>query len=293
MTNLIGTVLFDCGWVQGTYLFCETLSTDFCKNCWPSTKDLSADLIKQLTDKRNALILISQNCDIVSSSPTEKTLEFVVARRPKKKNPPYFLNLDARSTRNLEIELSDGCWYKAEASKILQIDKNDFLEEVSEKAIEPSKLTKNDCEVLARWRANRYMRVALPDSFENKIKPLREDHVFDEGLEHAGSLYLNLEPFKESDSYIVRVFALHRKGSPNESFEGLFEKMEQVINSLNAIEGITCPYLEEENNVNFEAVYPAMRRNEVSVELLDHFVRWNFDFVSLKEGDNEGIDESI
>ena len=293
MSESVGIELFSQGWAQGTYLFCESLSADFYLHCWATTESLSENLEKQLTDKRNTLILLSQNCDITAKYTTEKTIEFVIARRPKKKKPPHFLNLDAKSTRFLELELTDGFWYKAEASKILQIDKQDFIEQITVQAIQPSALAKTDCEVLTRWRANRYMRVALPDSFENKIRSLRENNIFDNGLEHAGSLYLSLEPFEESEHYIVRLFALHRQNSPPESYDSLFEKMEQVIESLNTIEGLTCPYLEEESNEYFEAVYPAMRRSEVTVELLDHFIRWNFDSISLSEGDNEGIDKDI
>ncbi|TXL03144.1 hypothetical protein BMR07_16090 [Methylococcaceae bacterium CS1] len=289
MSESVGKELFSQGWAQGTYLFCESLSADFHLHCWATTENLE----KQLTDKRNTLILLSQNCDITAKYTIEKTIEFVIARRPKKKKPPHFLNLYAKSTRFLELELTDGFWYKAEASKVLQIDKQDFINQITAKAIQPSALEKTDCEVLTRWRANRYMRVALPDSFENKIRSLRENNIFDNGLEHAGSLYLSLEPFEESEHYIVRLFALHRQNSPPESYDSLFKKMEQVIESLNTIEGLTCPYLEKESNENFEAVYPAMRRSEVTVELLDHFIRWNFDSISLSEGDNEGIDKDI
>lgn len=295
MRESVGIELFEQGWVQGAYLFCEKLPSDFYQYCWASSKALYEELEKQLTDKRNALILLSQNCDIAAKYPTETTLEFVIARKPRGGKPksPHPLNKDAKSTRFLELELSDKFWYKAEASKILQIDKQYFLNQVSTQTILPQALTKPDCETLARWRANRYMRVALPDNFNNKIRPLVEHKLFDEGLEHAGSLYLNLDTFQESDNYIIRLFALHRQGSPVESYDSLFDKMERTLESLAAIEGLSCPYLEDETNETFEIVLPVMRRSEVSVELLDHFVRWNFDSISLSEGDNDGIDEDI
>jgi hypothetical protein len=292
MSESVGSELFNQDWEQGAYLFCKDLPDNFSQFCWASSKALSEELQKQLSDSRNALILLSQNCDIAAKYPTETTLEFVIARRKKGSKPklPHFLNLDARSTRFLELELSDNFWYKAEASKILQIDKQDFLNQVAASA---RQLAKSNCETLARWRANRYMRVALPDNFNNKIRPLVESNLFDTGLEHAGSLYLNLDSYEESESYTVRLFALHRQNSPVKSYEALAEKMEKVIESIHDIEGLNCPYLEEETNETFETVCPAMRRSEVSVELLDHFVRWNFDSISLSEGDNEGIDKDI
>jgi hypothetical protein len=39
------------------------------------------------------------------------------------------------------------------------------------------------------------MRIALPDAFNNKINPLVDIGLFDEGLHHAGGLYLQLDPF--------------------------------------------------------------------------------------------------
>ncbi|NOR70389.1 MAG: hypothetical protein GQ532_11975 [Methylomarinum sp.] len=295
MNESVGIELFSQGWVQGTYLFCKSLPAGFFQFCWAGSKTLSEDIEKQLTDKRNALILLSQNCDIAAKNLTETTLEFVIARRKKGNTPkpPYFLNLDARSTRNLELELSDNFWYKAEASKILQINKQDFLAQITIHATQPKQLAKSSCETLARWRANRYMRVALPDSFNNKIRPLIENNIFDEGLEHAGSLYLNLDSYEESENYTVRLFALHRHSSSVETYDILAEKMERILEGIHAIEGLNCPYLEEETNEIFETVYPAMRRSEVSIELLDHFVRWNFDSISLSDSDNEGIDTDI
>jgi len=64
MKESVGIELFSQGWVQGTYLFCESLPIDFFQFCWPSSKTLPEELKKQLIDKRNALILLSQNCDI-------------------------------------------------------------------------------------------------------------------------------------------------------------------------------------------------------------------------------------
>jgi len=295
MSESVGIQLFDQGWVQGTYLFCKNLTSDFHQHCWASSQTLSEELKQELTNPRNALILISQNCDISAKYKLEKTLEFIIARkkRGKQSKEPYFPNLDAKSTRFLELELSEGTWHKVEASKILQIDKQDFLTQITTHKISPQKLANSNCETLARWRANRYMRVALPDNFNNKIRPLIENKLFDEGLEHAGSLYLNLDTFQESDNYTIRLFALHRQGSPPETYDSLSTKMEQVIESLHATEGLNCPYLEEETNETFEAVFPVMRRSEATVELLDHFVRWNFDSISLSEDDNDGIDEDI
>ena len=292
MSESIGSELFNQGWVQGTYLFCKDLPDDFSQFCWASSKALSEELQKQLSNPRSALILLSQNCDITAKYKDETTLEFVIARKQRGNTPkdPYFLNLDAKSNRYLELKLSDNFWYKAEASKILQIDKQDFLSQITENTIQPKQLAKSSCETLARWRANRYMRVALPDNFNIKIRPLIENKAFDEGLDHAGSLYLNLDGYEESENYTVRLFALHRQGSAAETYDALLEKMEHILEGIHAIEGLNCPYLEDETNEIFEVVYPAMRRSEVNIDLLDHFVRWNFDSISLSDGDHEGID---
>lgn len=68
--------------------------------------------------------------------------------------------------------------------------------------------------------------------------------------------------------------------------------MESVLSALNDVEELTCPFIEGESISFFEAVTPAMRRHELSIDLRDHFVRWNFDYISLKDGDSNGIDEN-
>jgi hypothetical protein len=39
----------------------------------------------------------------------------------------------------------------------------------------------------------------------------------------------------ESDQYIVRLFALHRRGAPTESFDALFNKMKSILEAINGV----------------------------------------------------------
>lgn len=287
--DIFGSHLYENGWKQGAYIECTDLSDGLREACWAGSPSLANDIVKELSETRNTLILLTQACDIVASCKDEPTLEFVIARRPRKKKAPYSLNLDARSSRYLELEINE-YWYKAEASKIIHIPKQIIFDECNN--LQPAHLSDQDVEILARWRANRYMRAALPDAFYNKIKPLIDNGLFDEGLEHAGGLYLHLEPFAESEQYIVRLFALQRRRSSEENFSALFDKMESILSALNEVDGLTCPFIEGENTSIFEAITPAMRRHELTIDLRDHFVRWNFDYISLKDGDSNRIDEN-
>ena len=288
MDNSIGSQLYEKGWKQGAYVACSALSDALRKACWAGNPNLVSVLAKELCESRNILILLTQSCDIAAPCNSEATLEFVIARRPKKKSEPHFLNLDARSSRFLELEL-DGVWHKAEAYKILYFPKRMLFDEGNN--LQPSQLNDQDVEVLARWRANRYMRIALPDTFNVKIKPLVDRGLFNDGLDHVGGLYLQLDTFPKSDEYIVRLFALHRRGSPNDTFEAIYNKMESIIETIADVDGLICPFIEGETEPIFDAVMPAMRRHEVSIELRDHFVRWNFDYISLRVDDFKGIDE--
>lgn len=280
-----GSLLHELGWQQGAYIACSDLSDSIQKNCRGASQELKAE---QLSDSRNVLILLSQACDIVAPCELEPTLEFVIARRPRKKTTPYSGNLNAYSTRFLELKLKDDNWYKAEAAKILHVSKQIFYEEIKQINLKPLYITEIDLEVLARWRANRYMRKALPDAFIGKIRPLLNQGIFDAGLEEAGSLYLQLEPFDESEHYVVRLFAVQKRGSSADDYEPLSEKMENILEEINEIRGLTCPYIEGEDNQLFEDV---MRRNELTIGLQDHFVRWNLDYISLGKNDSEGIED--
>lgn len=289
MDTCICTQLYENGWKQGAYIACTDLSEALRESCWAGSPNLASNLVNQLSETRNTLILLTQACDIVASSDHEPTLEFVIARRPRKNKAPHFLNQDARSSRYLELEIN-GIWYKAEASKIVHIPKEIFFTETVN--IAPSCLAEQDIEILARWRANRYMRIALPDQFIKKINLLIDSGLFERGLEQAGGLYINLDPFSESAQYTVRLFALHRQGSSEKAFSELFNKMESILSAFNEVDGLTCPYIEGENISFFEEIMPAMRRHELTIALRDQFVRWNFDYISLKDGDSKGIDES-
>lgn len=97
MNICIGSRLYEKGWKQGAYIECTDLPETLREACWPAIHSL--DLVKELGEPRNTLILLTQACDIAASCDNEPTLEFVLARRPKKKRSPYPLNLDARSTR--------------------------------------------------------------------------------------------------------------------------------------------------------------------------------------------------
>ncbi len=286
----VGFKLHELGWKQGSYIACSELSEDMRDACSTANKVLQSDFSTMLADRRNVLVLLTQACDIVAATNHESDLEFVIARRPKKASQPHFRNLDARSTRYLELNLN-GTWYKAEANKTLQIPKQIFFDQVSAHNLSSNCLEDKDIEVLARWRANRYMRKALPDDFNNKVKSLIDNGTFDSDLEHAGGLYLNIDPFAPSDHYIVRLFALLKRGSSEDKFDALYTKMESILDAINEIDGLTCPFIETEENSVFLEVAPAMRRIEVSIALRDHFMRWNFDYISLSVNDSKGIDE--
>ncbi len=290
METSIGSQLFDKGWKQGAYIECSDLSDILRDHCWASSQSLNHSLNKELTEKRNILILLSQACDIAAfCDNNEPMLEFVIARRPKKHKVPHSLNQNAHSSRYLELKINN-YWYKAEALKIIQISKAKVFEEGDR--LQPACLSELDVEILARWRANRYMRVGLPNAFNNKIKPLIQQGIFDIGLEHAGGLYINLDPFEESNEYLVRLFAMQRQNSSEDTFNSLYEKMFSILEALNLIDGLICPFIEGESTEVFEEIMPAMRRHEITIALRDHFVRWNFDYLSLKAGDSSGIDES-
>lgn len=283
-----GTLLYEKGWRQGAFIRCTELSQTLRDACRAATDALAVRLGEELQEPRNVLLVLAQACDIAASCSVEPTIEGVIAKRLKPQKP-YAYNQDARSSRYLELQLADG-WYKAEVSKILHIPKQILLDEGGN--LNLGQLSDQNVEVLARWRANRYMRTALPDAFNAKLKPLVDDGLFNEGLEHAGGLYLHLEPFAEADSYRVHLFALERSGSPPECFADLQAKMEAVLEAIHEVPGLVCPYLEAEDNPVFEEVCPAMRRYEVSIALRDHFLRWNFDYLSLKANDSAGIDEN-
>ena len=289
INSSFGAQLYERGWKQGTYIDCPTLSGDLRNACWAGNPNLKDNLLEHLCNPLNVLILLTQACDIVAPCRSEPVLEFVIAQRTNNKKANSS-NLDARSCRFLELKLNQN-WHKAEAAKILYIPKQILFEETDKINFSLSCLDDKDSEILARWRANRYMRVALPDKFNDKIKSLVDNRLFHDGLDHAGGLYLQLDPFSESDQYLVRLFALQGRGSPNDTYAALYEKMESILEAINKVEGLTCLFIEGDNEPVFEGVTPVMRRHELSVGLRDYFVRWNFDHISLGNDYSTGIDE--
>ena len=86
MDTCIGSQLYEKGWKQGAYIKCTDLSDALREACWAGSPSLANDIVKELSETRNTLILLTQACDIAASCNNEPTLEFVIARRPKKKD---------------------------------------------------------------------------------------------------------------------------------------------------------------------------------------------------------------
>ena len=239
-------------------------------------------------------LVLSQNCDIACRTDNiDSAVEVVICKKIRDKDV-YAGNSFVKSVRKLQFKVGDN-WYEANIDYILHLDKQDLLETIE--AIEEFKIISLMDEFAISvpiWRANRYMRSALPDNFNIQLEPVLMKYI--KPIEEAGSveitkgfssyikaLYVWVDSFEEKASYAFDFFALLRDDTPPE----VLTKIQDIIESM-------ASELEEEAGYKDDSdVYAGMGSNTL-VSYLTKFVRLNLDSHSLSKGDSDlGLDKVI
>lgn len=159
--------LWDAGWRQGT-LF-RLPGAAFFWNAAPQPEELNAlGLGKKRVRDRERLVLISQECDILSND--EPRVEALLVRvRDKPSDRRYLARIANNSFREFVLDMDTG--FVADARTRLQIAKEILYE------VQPEQWTMSDSarDEFVDWLAGRYDRPPIPTSvYEAVCRPIRQ-----------------------------------------------------------------------------------------------------------------------
>jgi hypothetical protein len=229
------------------------------------------------------LVMTSQNCDIAcTNDDLDSTVEFAIFK-PIKAKQVFLGNQFVKSVRKLQIQL-DEQWFEAKVEHLITVKKSNLCELLTEKTkvyVLPEIYERS----VPLWRANRYLRTALPDMFNTALFPVLNEHLSDlervASKEESGSyiraLYIWLNTLEEVDRYVFEFFALTTEDTPDETFSNIQDSVENI--SLGLVE--QAGYTEIDDSIY------AGRDSTTYVSYLTRFVAINLDYISLSKNDDD------
>ncbi|EXR29905.1 hypothetical protein ACT4YA_10275 [Acinetobacter baumannii] len=247
----------------------------------------------QKTKDGTLCVVLSQNCDIACQNDTlDDCIEIVLCQGIKPKQV-FAGNQFTKSVRKFQFkfQLVD---YEASVDFIVTVNKQRLMEIIEEKKnLEIFQLDKDFKLALPFWRANRYFRSALPDSFNEKLYQILDGYISQLEEVAANSLpqydfssfikgfYLNLDSMEEKESYQFEFFFLLRDEVSSElqsTIQNIVENFAEELVAISGYEDVSSIYADTETNT--------------SVKYLTSLIRFNVDSYSLKKGDTDFIVEA-
>lgn len=225
------------------------------------------------------IVIVSQDCDLVHDSyADEPIMEIVIATFVLDQPDGNFTH--SKNPRRVHIPVDDEekIWLHCDAADRFFAPRR-ILENISPD--EEIAVTGDALVILARWLANRYKRTALPDEFNERLRPklkqcrnLLKKHAID-----LVGLYLNLSDWHELDediTYKMELYGVLKKDcyqdtSKLSGMQSTMERIEELIESCAGLEVSESRVLSEEDFSLFD---------------LRRYRAWNLDAISLKEGDS-------
>lgn len=233
------------------------------------------------------LVVTSQDCDIACGNDSqEPCIELAVfsSIKPKSRHQG---NQFANSVRTLQLLINDQD-YEAKARYTVRVRKEGFFNALVGNHEKLFELSVEQCRILVLWRANRYQRAALPDRFNDAFFPLVKAALpniellakdpEDASRSYIRSLYIYLENMGEEGSCSFSLLALLRADTPDKVQVDVDDAMD-----------VLCVEMEESSNYTLsdsdDLAGLAERESTVTVFILGHYVKFNLDYISLREGD--------
>ena len=151
-----------------------------------------------------------------------------------------------------------------------------------------SQLDKDYKLALPFWRANRYFRSALPDSFNDKLSQILNKYIIElvncetsylqeyDFPSFIKGFYLNLDSMEEKEYYEFEFFFLLR--------DEITDKLKSTIQDI--VESFATELVEIANYKDISNIYADTETN-TSVKYLTNLIRFNVDYYSLSKGDTD------
>lgn len=222
-------------------------------------------------------LLVSHDCDIAHRGDFEPIVEFYLARPIQAEPNGNYTH--AKNPRRLQIALRDPegvvRYYELRAGDRNVVDRAWLQENVPDASLQ---LPVTSLRILQRWLADRYIREALPDNFNDRIAGAWKAEVVPALKENGAQItdiYVALGPWEELDpesEYEVGLIALMLDDDYDDPARRVSagEVLAAITASLNRCDGV--------NVVEFN-VKP---RSKVSLADTDIYVRMHVDYLSLR-----------
>jgi hypothetical protein len=221
------------------------------------------------------IIVVSQSCDICYyKTNDEYCIEILLARSiPKQDNA----SIQGRRQRYYHLEIEDKTietksWFEANINDRYKICRNFCAD------YKPSSqwiISNDEIRSIVQWIAYRYIRIALPDAFNDRIRHKKNDLkklLKNNTTQFISGIYIQL-PNKEllpKETYEVRIIGAVTK----QNYDDIFKRknvrnhileLEKIINDCEGI-NVTSEILSEEN---------------ISLDLMKQFTRFtDYDYLS-------------
>jgi len=281
----IGQKLFkNFGFRQGSYFLANQISEDT-RSQWIDGRSQANYRKSTKTNKipeSSLLVITSQNCDIACRTDSDDScIEIAVFKKINKKKV-FPGNQFVKSVRKLHINVDEN-WYEAKVAYIFVVDKIQ-LHELFEKIGAINYLPEEHLKAIPLWRANRYLRTALPDNLDHEFKQvlslylnkLEAETKQNDGKSYIRALYILLDSEEEKNTYQFDLFALMKESTP----DTILTEAQDIIESM------TLELIEKTGYTEGNGIY-ADRDVNTFVSYLTPFIRVNLDHNSLAKNDDE------
>lgn len=244
-------------------------------------------LRKKAIKPKDLLVVTSQDCDIACRNDAQDPCIELAVFSPIKPKNHHAGSQFANSVRVLQLSINDqDC--EAKARYTIRVPKEEVFNVLAGDYSAVFWLPAEQCRTLTLWRANRYQRAALPDRFNDAFFPIVEDALpaiellasdpAGSGHSYIRSLYVYLENMNEEGSCEFSLLALLRADTP----DSVQSVLDDAIDSL-------CVEIEESSDYvlceSDDLAGLAERENTLTVFMLGQYVKFNLDYISLREGD--------
>lgn len=280
-----GAKLLEHGMRQGSVFPAELLAVDLLGG-WAEFRS-EPKLRERPIKQTDLLVVTSQDCDIACRNDAlDPCIELAVFSSIKPKDC-HGGNQFANSVRTLQLPIN-GQDYEAKARYTVRVPKKDIFSALADHHDRLFELSAEQCRILILWRANRYQRSALPDRFNDAFFPLIraalpniEQLASDpagNGRSYIRSIYVYLENMNENGPCEFSLLALLRADVTDLVQSSIDDAMDEL-----------CVQLEESSdyilNETKDLTGLAERDNTVTVFMLGQYVKFDLDYISLREGD--------
>lgn len=239
-------------------------------------------------------VVLSQNCDIACNNDALDDCIEIVLCQPIKAKKVHKGNQFVKSVRKLHFEFANNN-YEANVDYIITVRKEELLNLIEENtSFDILNLDEEYRTIFPFWRANRYVRSALPDQFNDNIYRILYKYI--EQLETVSStqsydfssfiksFYVNIDSLEEKENYDFELFFLLRDETPNDIISHIQDIVETFANELveitgNAYKDVSLIYADTETNTN--------------VKYLSSLIRFNVDHYSLQNGDSDFSEDVV